>query len=287
LGAVPADEIEQARAHLADCPDAHQLLRELLSVAALLPYAAEPAEPPARLRANILAAARAESGRSATTDRVVSPAPTPLREIASESSRSGAPSAAAPIARSSRWGALSGWMAAAAVLALAIGMGAWALRLNSDLDQARADRLALEQRMVGQRDLLASMASDSMQMSAFVVSKDAPNLATSRGMIVRPKPGQTGKTQAYFEGLQALETGRVYHLWALRAGQPRPLNTFTAGADGSALVEITGDMRDADTVAITIERGPAATPSGAPVFTSQLQPQRLSPLINFRTRDDG
>ena len=56
LGALEPDEVAAARAHLADCPEAHQAFAEVGGTAAYLAELPEPLEPPAALKVRLMTA---------------------------------------------------------------------------------------------------------------------------------------------------------------------------------------------------------------------------------------
>lgn len=271
LGAALPDEVQAARAHLSGCPRAHNLLRELTATASLLAEAVEPAEPPARLRGRILTAVRAEKEAAATAAIAekaedapdglpVSLRPRPLREVASPvrpsplvtpAAEEPRPLQVAPAAaRRSRGPApWTGWLAAAAVLLAAVGLGVWNLQLRGDLDE-RDDRLAA----LSRGGVIAPFAAAS------------PEQAAVRGYLVRPAQGAP---VAVLQGLGPAPEGRVYQFWAIKGGTARPLETLTPTAGRASVVPLS-DLGDAELVGITIEQGPQQQPSSAPVLTATL-----------------
>lgn len=284
LGAVPPTEAESARGHLESCPAAHRSIRELSAVAALLAEAAEPLEPPARLRARILAAVHAEAtagapkGVAAPPSNVTTLPPRPL--VSGESGGAAAARAPLPARPRNPWFTRSGWLAAAAVAALAAGLGAWNLQLRGDIGAERDARQATEQRLSSSQRMASALAGGWMA-SPFSAPAAARDFRSVRGTILRPPQGQPGRPMAYFEGLPAPAADRVYQLWAIRAGAAAPLNTFRPAGDGTVTVDV-DEFSAADVVAITVEPGRQQQPSSAPVLTSDLSARRLSPLINFR-----
>ena len=165
LGAALPDEVEAVRGHLADCPSAHATLRRLTATAMLLAEAVDDVEPPPHLRDRILAAARADftaedpntapappsglpelrpppaatnSGRPrppASTDRPVSLRPREQPVATEPPAETAVPPRVEPPARlpARRSWSLPAWLAAAAVLVLAVGLGAWDFRLEREL----------------------------------------------------------------------------------------------------------------------------------------------------------
>lgn len=72
LGAAAEDEMDQVRSHLDGCIECRHAVDRLQGVIEALPLAAEPLQPPTRLRARILAAAAASRCRVAVCDDVTS-----------------------------------------------------------------------------------------------------------------------------------------------------------------------------------------------------------------------
>jgi hypothetical protein len=286
LGAALPDEVEEARKHLASCANAHAALRELMATAALLAEAPEPVEPPPRLRERILAAAHADlAAPPAAVSRPASAGVALPRPVV-------APSApAAPIARDQarfarRWPAAP-WLAAAALLLLAVGFGGWSLRLRADLD----DR---DRQLAAQNALLAQQAQQSAtrqraldavaqggQVTRFAVQ--AQQLAGARGFVVQP---YQGPSVVVLEGMQPPPDGKVYQLWSIQGGQARGYDAFRPADDGSYAAEIP-DAGSADLLAITVEAHKATQPSLPPVLTARFHEARLPAFVSVSPRDGG
>ncbi|MBI2760513.1 MAG: anti-sigma factor [Chloroflexi bacterium] len=302
LGAALPEEVAAARAHLGTCPNAHALLRELTVTASLLAEAAEPVEPPPRLRERILAAARAE--------RDTAPEPIPLRPalagVAAGESRPTAAEASPPApatteaprpaaqpipigrGRAERARAWPGWLAAAAVLAVAAGLGAWNIQLRNDVSD-RDRQLQAQQQDVADRDLRLATRQRALdavaqggQVSLFASAQGGP-AEGARGFVVRPSGGN-GRPVVWLEGLQQPGEGKVYQLWAMRNGQVRPFDTFQPYDDGTVAVELS-DIDNADTLAITVEPGKAVQPSQPPVMTATIRIARIAPSVTLGLPD--
>lgn len=239
LGAALPHEVAAAREHLASCPRPHRSVRELVATAWLLAEAVEPVEPPAGLRERILAAARAAG-----------PAPLPGVE------------------RPLRPGAVHGWrglsvprprpvwLAAAAVLMLALGVAVWNVQLRRTLDRREA-QLTTQQRVV---DAVARGA----RVVPFTV---APGLGGARGAVI----WEAGQPPiVVFEGLPPPPAGHVYQLWAIRAGRPEDIGmVFQPGADGRFLGAMP-NLPAMEAVAVTVEAGRVPQPTGPPLLIAEL-----------------
>ena len=234
LGAVPADESKLIAAHLGECPNDHHVVRELMEVASLLPLACEEAEPPAGLRRSLMATALAERGVASVTTGVINAAdidqypPSVFKPPAHEP-------VGLPVQR--RWRTVwsyPGIWAAAALLFIAIGLGAWTVSLHSSLDKRSA--LAQQQKQVlaalaggarivqlsGQNDIVATLVQPRSDGAAFVIGN-----------------------------MPALPSGKAYEAWVIRDGKPAPAGVFKAS--GFSIMTLKVDTAGAQAVAFTIE----------------------------------
>ncbi len=229
LGAADEEEMEEVRAHLGGCAECRQLAARLQRAADALPLATEIVEPPARLKARILAAA-------ATTARS-SVQPPPRGRILALPRRS----------------ALAGWTwprlpatlpaAAAAALVLAVlGLGGWNLHLVDQLGRQSASRHVASVTISGRGQLSGAQATvvDFREQSVALVT---------------------------FSRLPAPPPGKVYELWLIPAsGAPEAVTVFQPDADGTKTVVVNRDLRRYQVIAVTAEDGPAgvAAPTQQP-----------------------
>jgi hypothetical protein len=129
LGAADDDETASLRAHLEACSSCREVAQRLKKAADALPLSAPEAQPPARLRAQILAAA----GASPRIPVRVPPARPRIFRFPVERARK---TVLAPLRAPSH--------AAVAVLALAlVGFGAWNLSLGQQLESQRVTHYSL------------------------------------------------------------------------------------------------------------------------------------------------
>ena len=61
-------------------------------------------------------------------------------------------------------------------------------------------------------------------------------------------------------GLPKLEGQEVYQGWEIKGKETKSVGLLTPQADGTATISIPGDVRGNDTVAVSLEKGPRATP---------------------------
>ena len=220
LGAADEDEMEAVRTHLGSCAECRELAARLQRAADALPLATEIVEPPARLKARILAAA-------ATTARIPVQAPSRARILALP-----------------RRQALSGWSwprlpaslptAAAAALVLAVlGLGAWNLHLVDQLGRRQSPRQVASVTLSGRGELSGAQATvvDFREQSVALVT---------------------------FIRLPAPPPGKVYELWLIPAsGAPEAVTVFQPDGDGSKTLVVNRDLRRYKIIAVTAEDGPA------------------------------
>ena len=233
LGAVPADESKLIAAHLGECPNDHHIVRELTELASLLPLACEEAEPPAGLQRSLMAVMVAQRGVAGATTEGINAAdagqnpPDSVERPAREPVRF----------RLRRWRAVwsnpGNWVAAALLL-IAIGLGAWNASLHSRLDKRSA--LAQQQQLVlaalaggarivqlsGQNDIVATLVQPRSDGAAFVVGN---------------MPG--------------LPSGKAYEAWVIRDGKPAAAGVFKVS--GFSIMTLKVDTAGGQAVAFTIE----------------------------------
>lgn len=275
LGAALPEEVAAVDEHTAGCARCRAALQPYVATAELLAGAVEPVEPPPGLRERILAAARTDAAGASpsapglATPAAVTPAPAETGRPASLRPRP-VPPAAEPApapaprpvhpavetaGRPPRW--RPAWLAAAAALLLAVGLGGWNVKLQRDLS-ARDDRLAAQDRAI------TSLAQGGRLVALNVQS---PDLGAARGSVLLPAQGPAVMAVA---GLARPAEGRVYELWAIHQGQPPvALSTFVPGEDGRAVMTLP-DIAGALAVAVTVERGRVEQPSGPPVLLAPL-----------------
>jgi anti-sigma-K factor RskA len=280
LGVLSAEErAELAQAMAAD-PELAADVRQLEDTAGALGGVAAQVDPPARLRARVLAVAGIEADEqrpaSGTPGLGVAGArPTAVRSVDS----------AVPVRGGSR--ALPGWLAAAAALVLASGLGLWALQLRGSLDamsarveqaEARVERAEADvvriQRTLGEaqaqtRDLQAHnavlFAPDTLRVD-LAGEGPAPG-STARAFMSR----QTGLAFAANQ-LPALPPDKVYQVWVVPQGQaPVPVSAGLLAPDpsghASLFFPMPASMPPAAALAVTVEpAGGVPAPTGSRVL---------------------
>ncbi|MBD0348527.1 MAG: anti-sigma factor [Thermoleophilia bacterium] len=143
--------------------------------------------------------------------------------------------------------ALGGVAAVAAVAALALGV--WSVSLSSQLDDERSAREATERAL------------------AFAADPDAARteLTGAEGSLV---VGEGRSAALVVCRLAEAPGGKTYEAWVIQGGRPQPAGVFDGGA-GCRAVPLERPVPAGATVAVTIEDGRVAQPTGEPVITAE------------------
>jgi anti-sigma-K factor RskA len=207
----PAEEREFEQ-HLRTCDDCREDVASFEAAASALAFAVQSPEPPPALRGRILERVQAERG-------VV----VPFRR------------------RRISFGVVSGLAAAAAVVA--IGLGIWAASLSSDLDETRA-ALAV----------LADPAAKSIDLQG----------AEGR-LVVAPE----GEAALVVRNLDPAPEGQTYEAWVIEGKTPKRAGLFN-GDDRRDLVLLDRKVPPNAVVAVTVEPdGGVDAPTSKPIFSAQ------------------
>lgn len=240
LHALDPQERAAFEAHLADCADCRAEIRELAAAAARM-GGAEEVEPPASLRAAVLAeVARTPQEPADSVAGPAGPADLTARRRAKAANGSGA--------RSARTTWLTVAAAVVAVLALVLG---------GLLVQARSDRAAL--------------ARQQQELSGVLTSGDARTVTGTVGSGGRAAVVVSDSQQkAAFVGTDLADppSGHTYQLWYITAaGAATSAGTFDPNAHGDAAVVLSGSPSGAATVGLTVEpSGGSTQPTTKPVL---------------------
>jgi len=257
LDALDADEAAAVREHLATCPEAHEEIAELGGVVPVLAASVPVVEPPAGLKARVLAAAQAD-----LEDRTRASAP--LAEEATAAGAVGAAGtseAAAPIAfpgpaerERRRRRPVAAWaLGIAAVVAIAL-LGASTLVLRSQLDQAQAYQQSVQ--------AVLDVAAKPGSLTA-VLTADG---GTGTGLAAIDSAGAV--TMA-MQDLAPTAGGQVYEAWVIGGdGVPVPIGSFQVGNTGTGSMSGSGVTATSGAVlALTLEAGPGATTPTLPIIS--------------------
>lgn len=248
LDAVDAAERARVEEHLPECPVCLEFVRAYSPVLAALPYAASQVEPPADLKARVLAAT--------LPARQTAPQQTP---VAPRRTR------AAPVAA----GRLS-WLSslvrspalAAAALVLVLALGVWNLALQNQMAQQSAE-------LSRQREYLTVLAySDG-------VPKHLQGTDAAADAVGRLYGGyEDNSFVVVTRDMPKLPPDKVYQLWLIdAAGKRTSGGTFTVDEDGSGWLfsRAPQGLVNYRSVGVTVEPvGGSPGPTGAKMLGGNL-----------------
>lgn len=268
LGVLSHEERAELAAAIAADPELAAEVRELEDTGGALGGVAPQVDPPARLRARVLAVAGIEPESAAATPE--SPAVRGARTTSPSAS-------AAPRSR-----ALPGWLAAAAALVLASGLGLWALQLRTLLDDMRARVGRAESEVVEMRRTLDQSQAQARVLQAHNNVMFAPDMqrVDLAGQPVAPgsaaRAFMSRNRGLAFAAIQlpALPADKVYQLWVIPQGQA-PVNAGLlqpdAGGSASTFFEMPAGLPPPEVLAVTIEpAGGVPAPTGDKVLVGTL-----------------
>jgi hypothetical protein len=265
LGALEPAEEAAVRAHLAACSLPHDEIAELGGALPVLAESVPIVEPPAGLRARIMAAAAEDlAARSAGSPAALAPQPTP-GDAASEpvaTTPALAPAAATvafpgPEERQARAARRTSTgtrlMRIAAVFAI-VALGGLSLLLGVQLNAARSyeDGVASVLEVAGQPGSLTA-----------ILTADG---GTGSGLAA---VSSSGEVTIAMQALAATSGSQVYTAWVIAgSAAPVPLGSFTVGNAGTAVFEGSGLPTSGPIVlALTREPGPGATTPTMPIIS--------------------
>lgn len=211
-----AEEVEY-EAHLRHCARCREELAALQEAATALAYAAPPAEASPHLRERILERARSER-----------PNVVPLHR---------------------RWTPRVPTALAAAAAVVALGIGIWATGLSSALSEERAARDRLQR---------------ATEILAHPRSERTPIAGAEGALVVAP----TGEGVLVVTGLEPAPDGRTYEAWVIEKSEPRPAGVFDV-REQPTVVALERPVPAGAVVAVTLERaGGVEEPTGELLVTA-------------------
>lgn len=226
LGALGDEERREFEAHLARRPELQAEVEALGEAARLLALAPKEYEPPPNLRRNLLERVGGETGTTFENRR------------------------------RTRLGALLGPalpLAAAAVLAVLVGLVAWNLSLQDSNEELQADVRELQSES-------EALRADSEEVRTYEL-RGSGAASEARGQVMA-----TGEGPAVLvaQDLPPAPEGQVYEAWVLDDGVPQPAGLFEPSGE-SAAATIEAPLEGADAVAVTLEPD-----GGSPMPTSDV-----------------
>jgi len=239
VGALPPDERSVVETHLRGCAECAAELAAFAAVSGALAQIVPPHEPPAALRARVL-------GAATVIDRA---------------------STRRPI------GAWAPWLAAAAMLFIAIGAGFYAAALRAEVRLLQAQlRVALDRVTDGERRVAVALraAADAESPLAVLTAPDVRRIDLAGQPVAARASGRAfwSRTRGVVltaANLPALPPGRTYQVWFVTSAAPVSIGLVKPDAAGSVrrLVDSRGDFPEPVAVAVTIEPdGGVPAPTG-------------------------
>ena len=252
LDALPPNEIEAMRAHIATCPAHAAAVAELRAVAARLPALVDAMPAPAALRSRVLAAITAEQPSARVG--VVTPLRPSRRAPATPTADSRPPTATSTRTAAATMRRLPtyAWGSIAAVFVAAIaGLLVWNIVLQNRLDSR------------GGADQLAQHLERSVPLRA----DDAAN----GGGTVVFFPDER-RAVVLGERLPQPAAGKTYQMWKLGSERPVSLGLLQIDSTGRGTAVVGYDSDRPAALAITIEpEGGSTQPTTQPVLRAQPQ----------------
>jgi Anti-sigma-K factor rskA/Putative zinc-finger len=251
-GLEPA-EMAAVREHLADCQEPHPEMAELGGVVPVLQAAVPVVEPPASLKARIMAAAVADLEARRAAEAPVVEAPSPVTEAAAGADIA-QPSAEVIRPFERRRPSMRAWaLGIAAVLAI-VALGGWNLRLQQQLNDAQAYQ--------GQVAGVIDAAQQPGALTA-VLRATAPGDPGGFAAVT-----SDGSVKLAMRDLAPTSGTEVYEAWVIPAdGVPKALGELALREGGVGYLEAGGlPTENGMILAITREPRPGATaPSSNPI----------------------
>ena len=93
---------------------------------------------------------------------------------------------------------------------------------------------------------------------AIAGTKDAPGVT---GEAQHISGNGVNVTVLTLRGLPILQDQQVYQGWEIQGKETKSVGLLTPQPDGSATISIPGDVKGNDAVAVSLEKGPTATPN--------------------------
>lgn len=236
LGALERHESTRVDAHLPQCASCQRVYDESRELLAVLPAGAEDLSPRAHVKRNLLAAAAGEQQ------------PSHPRVTRIEERRA--------------WAQVRQWApvtaAAAAVVAIVVGLTSWSLVLNERLDE-RNEELARFNQLV-----------DSVAGSGAVLTMEGTDAAPGlRAALVVPEDGRGVVVLA--DNVPAPAPGQAYHLWLFDGETPVYGGTLVPDDNGH-IVRTLPDVELAQFERMEVDAQPedAGAPGGVTVVGGEL-----------------
>lgn len=255
LGAMPADQADAVRAHLAECPACREEFAQLRPAADAVAYTAEACADSSNgaitvsplLKQRIMKAVRSEAA-----------AAKPIQQTAAVPPPASASVATMRAVRPIVWPA---YLVAAACFAIALVTSMMNLSLSGQMRQMREEVATLR----SQATLASRRADESRTMLADLMSTDAQHYIVQHGEVV----ARGAHVYIVMHQMPMPPKGMVYQAWTLRKGakEMSPSVTFTPSRNGVLTVRLPQNGSALAAVAMSMEpEGGSKQPTGKPEF---------------------
>jgi anti-sigma-K factor RskA len=242
LGALEPTERAEFERHLQSCDECTAEVRSLAAVAAALPRGVPLIDPPSGLRSRVLAV----TGRSTGHHNVVA---LPARP-----------------ARTRSWVSTAGWLSAAALLLVSLGLGSYSMSLQREISGLRTEVGALNARLneSEQRVTVATrLVALADQRMAVLTAPDLRQVDLQGQQPVAPR----ASGRAFYSrsrglvftasDLPPLRSGRTYQLWLVTAQSPVSAGLLEIDSAGRVTQAFNTPPDIANPVAIAVTEEPA------------------------------
>lgn len=250
IGATDPDEAALIERGLGDCPGAARELAAYRDMAGRLAANAPAAEPPARLRDSILAAARRTPQTGPGRQRAARPSARTLLPFAAPHP-----------------GGLRLTLGLVAAVAIIFAGALWAL---SELSRLRATNAWLAERIERQGALIDTFQAADARLLRLPTAANGQE--TGANALVVWSPGlKQGMLMA--EKFPAAGEGKVFQVWLTRGEQITSLGTFPTNAQGAGYLVLPADVlaEPFDALGVTVEpAGGSERPTSKPVVRLEM-----------------
>jgi anti-sigma-K factor RskA len=243
LGALEPNERLEFERHLQTCDECTAEVRSLAGITSALPHAVPLVDPPGSLRARVVAV----TGRTRTAPPNVIALP-------------------ARPARARAWVSTVGWLSAAALLIVSVGLGSHSLSLQREISGLRAEVGNLTARL-NQSEQRVTVATRLVALAdARMAVLTAPDL-TQVDLQGQPPVAPRASGRAFYSrsrglvftasDLPPLRAGRTYQLWLVTAQSPVSAGLLELDAAGRVTQAFNTPVDLARPVAIAVTDEPA------------------------------
>jgi hypothetical protein len=222
---------------------------EFAEVATQLGLAANPVEPPASLKAGILAklATTPQLAPEGASEPIRTPNPMPTSEPIPTSGPAESRARA-------RWFTRPIAIVAAAAAALVLFVGG----------------VFVGSAISGHNSFEAQQAASLAEINAATDVQHATSPVAGGGTATLVWSGEVGKSALVTTGLPELPADKTYELWYIRGNEATPAGTMTPTGNGATWRVLEGTMSAGDTVGVTVEpKGGSEKPTTTPIVAIQ------------------